>query len=245
MVLLGFATLVSGADDEADDIFADVADEAADLGAPDMIAVSLAERAVIAIAREEWVRADDLAERAISSAQRSHRENAALNALAYAVAGRTALHAGRASSARELLATAQRRLPHLTYALPVPSVQTRLELARAYLTLADQAGARTMLREIDAIIRRRPDLGSLPAQAADVETVVSTARRNAPGASALTAAELHVLPLLSTHLTFREIGARLYLSPHTVKSHAISMSRKLGVTSRAAAVEQARDIGLL
>jgi LuxR family maltose regulon positive regulatory protein len=245
MVLLGWATLLSGAADEADDIFADVADEAGDLGAPDMIAVSLAERAVIAIARQEWVRADELAERAISSARRSHRENAALNALAYAVAGRTALHAGRASTARELLATAQRRLPQLTYALPVPSVQTRLELARAYLTLADQAGARTMLREIDAILRRRPDLGSLPAQAADVETVVSTARRNAPGASALTAAELHVLPLLSTHLTFREIGARLYLSPHTVKSHAISMYRKLGVTSRAAAVEQARDIGLL
>jgi LuxR family maltose regulon positive regulatory protein len=245
MVLLGWATLLSGAADEADDIFADVADEAADLGAPDMIAISLAERALIALGRDEWVRADELAERAISSARRSRRENAALNAVAYAVAGRTALHHGRASSAHDLLANAQRRLPQLTYALPVPSVQTRLELARAYLTLADQAGARTMLREIDAILRRRPDLGSLPAQAADVEATVSTAGRNAPGASALTAAELHVLPLLSTHLTFREIGSRIYLSHHTVKSHSVSIYRKLGVTSRAGAIEKARDIGLL
>src|SRR3954453_23994122 len=138
MVLLGLATFLGGAVDEADDIFADVVDEAGDLGAPDMVAVALAEQALIAIGRDEWVRADELAERAIATARRSHRENAALNSLAYAVAGRTALHAGRASSARELLATAQRRLPQLTYALPIPSAQTRLELARAYLTLADQ-----------------------------------------------------------------------------------------------------------
>jgi len=245
MVLLGMATLLRGSADEADDLFADAADEAGDLGAPDMVAVALAERAVIAIGRDAWVRADEFAEGAIATARRSRRENAALNALAYAVAGRTALHAGRTARAREHLATAQRRLPQLTYALPIPSVQTRLELARAYLTLADQAGARTMLREIEALLRRRPGLGSLPAQAAEVQATVSTAGRQAPGASALTAAELHVLPLLTTHLTFREIGARLYLSHHTVKSHAMSIYRKLDVTSRGAAVEQARHVGLL
>jgi DNA-binding NarL/FixJ family response regulator len=41
-----------------------------------------------------------------------------------------------------------------------------------------------------------------------------------PGASALTAAELRLLPLLSTHLSFPEIAAELFLSPHTVKSQA-------------------------
>jgi LuxR family maltose regulon positive regulatory protein len=245
LVLLGMATLLSGSADEADDIFADVADEAGDLGAPDMVAVALAERALVAIGRDEWVRADELAERAIATARHSRRENAALNALAYAVAGRTALHAGRTSSAHELLATAQRRLPQLTYALPIPSAQTRLQLALAYLTLADQAGAHTMLREMGGILRRRPGLGSLPAQAVEVQATVSTAGRESPGASALTAAELHVLPLLTTHLTFREIGARLYLSHHTVKSHAMSIYRKLDVTSRGAAVEQARNVGLL
>jgi len=245
MVLLGIATLLSGSADEADDLFADVVDEAGDLGAPDMVPLALVERALVAIGREEWVRADELAERAISAARRSGREDAALNALVYAVAGRAALHGGRTSSAHELLTKAQRRLPQLTYALPFPSVQTRLELARAYLTLADQAGARTMLREIDAILRRRPGLGTLPEQAAELYSTVSTAGRDAPGASALTAAELHVLPLLTTHLTFKEIGARLYLSPHTVKSHAIAIYRKLGVTSRGAAVERAHHVGLL
>jgi hypothetical protein len=31
-----------------------------------------------------------------------------------------------------------------------------------------------------------------------------------------------VLPLLSTHLSLREIGERLYISPHTVKPHTAS-----------------------
>jgi LuxR family maltose regulon positive regulatory protein len=61
----------------------------------------------------------------------------------------------------------------------------------------------------------------------------------------LTLSELGVLPLLTTHLTFKEIGERRHLSRHTVKSHAMSIYRKLGATSRSAAVEQARELGLL
>ncbi len=63
--------------------------------------------------------------------------------------------------------------------------------------------------------------------------------------STLTAAELRVLPLLATHLKFKEIGEQLHLSHNTVKSHAMSIYRKLGVTSRTDAVEQARELGLL
>ena len=68
---------------------------------------------------------------------------------------------------------------------------------------------------------------------------------DAPGASTLTTAELRLIPYLGTHLSFRQIGQRLYLSPHTVKSHAISIYRKLSVNSRGAAVERAREFGLL
>jgi DNA-binding NarL/FixJ family response regulator len=42
------------------------------------------------------------------------------------------------------------------------------------------------------------------------------------GASALTAAELHLLPLLSTHLTFPEIAEELFLSRNTIKWQASS-----------------------
>jgi len=67
----------------------------------------------------------------------------------------------------------------------------------------------------------------------------------APGPSSLTAAELRVLPLLATHLSFPEIGTEMFLSPHTVKSQAMSIYRKLGASSRHQAVTRARDLGLL
>lgn len=64
-------------------------------------------------------------------------------------------------------------------------------------------------------------------------------------ASSLTAAELRLLPLLSTHLTFRDIGERLYVSRNTVKTQAISIYRKLDVTSRGDAVARAVELGLV
>jgi LuxR family transcriptional regulator, maltose regulon positive regulatory protein len=68
---------------------------------------------------------------------------------------------------------------------------------------------------------------------------------NMPGPSALTAAELRVLPMLCTHLSFPEIAAEMFLSRYTVKSQAYSIYRKLSVSSRSQAVARARDLGLL
>ena len=61
----------------------------------------------------------------------------------------------------------------------------------------------------------------------------------------MTTAELRVLPLLTTHLSFREIGAELFLSPNTIKSQAVSIYRKLGAATRGQAVTRARELGLL
>ena len=63
--------------------------------------------------------------------------------------------------------------------------------------------------------------------------------------SSLTAAELRVLPLLATHLSFPEIGAALFLSPSPVKSQAMSLYRKLGANSRSQAVARFRELDLL
>ena len=82
-------------------------------------------------------------------------------------------------------------------------------------------------------------------QASSISQPLRPMRAKAPGASTLTAAELNVLPYLATHLTFPEIGDRLYLSRHTVKSHAMAIYRKLNVTSRNDCVERAHALGLL
>ena len=53
------------------------------------------------------------------------------------------------------------------------------------------------------------------------------------------------MPCLGTHLSWREVGERMFISQHTVKSHAMAIYRKLNVTSRSGAVERARELGLL
>jgi LuxR family maltose regulon positive regulatory protein len=119
-------------------------------------------------------------------------------------------------------------------------------VARCHHGLADAAAARILLREVDEILIRRPGLGAFARHAEDLRAELSLAQgSHAAGASALTAAELRLLPLLSTHLSFPEIAGELFLSPHTVKSQSRSLYRKLGASSRSQAVTRARELALL
>jgi LuxR family maltose regulon positive regulatory protein len=139
------------------------------------------------------------------------------------------------------------RLRHLlTYALPYFAVQVRIELIRVYIALADLAGARTLMREVNELLRRRPGLGNLADEARALRARLAEEHGSgAPGASALTGAELRLLPLLSTHLSFPEIADELFLSHNTIKSQAISIYHKLGVSSRTQAIVRSRELGLL
>jgi LuxR family maltose regulon positive regulatory protein len=60
-----------------------------------------------------------------------------------------------------------------------------------------------------------------------------------------TAAELRLLPILPTHLSFQEIADGLFVSRNTVKTQALSIYGKLQASSRAEAVERAVELGLL
>jgi LuxR family maltose regulon positive regulatory protein len=61
----------------------------------------------------------------------------------------------------------------------------------------------------------------------------------------LTPKELEVLARLPSHATYRAIGAQLYVSVNTVKTYVSAIYRKLGVSTRAEAVEVAHQCGLL
>jgi len=102
-----------------------------------------------------------------------------------------------------------------------------------------------VLREIEGILRHRPDLGILVKRVDEMKAKLEGMRVATPGMSTLTSAELRVLPFLATHLTLPEIGERLFLSRHTIKSQAISTYRKLGVSTRGEAVARSRELGLL
>jgi LuxR family maltose regulon positive regulatory protein len=155
-----------------------------------------------------------------------------------------AVHRRNVVQAQEQVVRASRLRPLCSEALPL-STRFLLQLAHAYVELSDPAGARAVLRQIRDILRVRPDVGDLSERADELQQMVDAIHLGAVGASSLTAAELRLLPLLATHLSYTEIGDRLYVSRNTVKSHAVSIFRKLGVSSRSAAIQHAEEVGLL
>jgi LuxR family maltose regulon positive regulatory protein len=245
LAMEGASWLLDGEPERADPILAQAVEVGRDTGAAPAAAVALAERAVVAIGRGDWDDAEALAGEARAILRDGHLDDYGPGVIVHALVARTAAHVGDVSRARESLGHAARLRPQLTYAVPFLSVQTLLELGRAYLALADAPGARVVLREASAILRLRPDLGSLPGDVAELRSVLDTLHVGSVGASSLTAAELRLVPLLSTHLSFREIGERLHVSRHTVKTQAISVYRKLGVSSRSEAIDRVLEIGLL
>jgi LuxR family maltose regulon positive regulatory protein len=245
LLMEGISHLLDGQPDEAEPILARVDGVADHFGATPAAAAALGQRAIIAMERRQWKQAGRLAERGLAVLAAGHLDDYVVAAFVHTVAARVALQQGDPARAREHLAHAVHLRPLLTEAMPHRSVQTLIELARAYLALDDVAGARAVLRQADEIIRRRPDLGVLPEQAADLRATLDRIGQGTFGASSLTAAELRLLPLLSTHLTLLEIGERLHLSRNTVKTQAVSIYRKLGVSSRSDAMQRVRELGLL
>ncbi len=61
----------------------------------------------------------------------------------------------------------------------------------------------------------------------------------------LTEREQRILGYLPTMLSNAEIGAEIFVSLNTVKTHLRSVYRKLGASGRAEAVDRARELGLL
>jgi LuxR family transcriptional regulator, maltose regulon positive regulatory protein len=242
----GLARILTSDLDGGDASFADAVIIATEADAPEGLAEALSERSLVAMARGEWSRAEVLADQARSTLRQAGIEDSYATTLVRAVAARVALHRGEVKTARQHLISAQRTRFLLTYAFPHMAVQARIELIRVQLALGDLAGARTLSQEVDELLRRRPGLGSLVGEARALRDRLASERdSSAPGASSLTAAELRLLPMLSTHLSFAEIAAEMFLSRNTISSQAMSIYRKLGAGSRSQAVIRSRELGLL
>jgi LuxR family maltose regulon positive regulatory protein len=236
--------LFDGDHDAADPILAHGYDVAVYHHAMPVAVASSAFRAMIAIRREDWDDARAHAARAVAAVETGHLEDYLEAGIVYAVAGRVAAHDSDLPAATDAIARAARVRPLQTYGVPVTAL-IQLEMVRAYLQVADAVGARTVLREVVDTLRQRPDLGVVAAEVEELRGTLDAIRQGPVGASSLTAAELRLLPYLATHMSFREIGERLFVSRHTVKSQAISLYRKVGASSRSEALARADEIGLL
>jgi LuxR family maltose regulon positive regulatory protein len=242
----GIAALYDDGDrDDADAHFARAADEATTANSMPFIPVILAERGLVAIERDDWAQAEALVAQAMTITDRGQFDEYWTSAFVYAWAARVVAHEGDVARASELVVRAARLRPLLTYALPVVSVQALLELARAYIALADPGGALAALRQIADIQQFRRKLGALADQADELRSRLERLKGEMLGASTLTAAELRVLPLLATHLSLAEISERLFVSRNTVKTQAISIYRKLGVSTRSETIKRMHQVGLV
>ena len=245
-LLQGIARILCGDLDGGDASLEDAVSACEEAGAHENLAAALCERSLVAMARNQWDRAEALAGQARAVLGAAGIEDIYVTPLVCAVQARAALHRGDVPAVRRELVTAQRLRHLLTYALPHVAVQARIELTRVHLALADLAGARTLMGEIDELLGRRPGLGTLAGEAGTLRARLGNERgASVPGASALTAAELRLLPLLATHLSFPDIAAELFLSPHTIKSQARSIYRKIGASTRSQSITRARELGLL
>jgi LuxR family maltose regulon positive regulatory protein len=117
-------------------------------------------------------------------------------------------------------------------------------------TVTDYAEKRALVREARTLITGPQGRGRITelVAAAERKLALRTPAQQTVGTvhvEPLTDRELEVLRMLRSELSLREIANELYISHNTIKSYTQSIYRKLGVTSRSAALETASDIDLL
>ncbi|HET8758316.1 MAG TPA: LuxR C-terminal-related transcriptional regulator, partial [Solirubrobacteraceae bacterium] len=150
------------------------------------------------------------------------------------------------AQARHDAADARRLLASLTGFPAWLVAEAHVLLARAEIRLSDGPAARMLLARAARAQAQMTDAPVLARWVHDgwerADAFAASATGDGP---ALTNAELRVLRLLPSHLSFREIGARLHVSTNTVKTHALSVYRKLDVSSRSEAVDRGCAAGLI
>ncbi|HEX6619447.1 MAG TPA: LuxR C-terminal-related transcriptional regulator [Solirubrobacteraceae bacterium] len=138
------------------------------------------------------------------------------------------------------------------------------ELSRRGAGILEQAAAALAHARVLAALERRDAARARLARARELLSgcadagILTRALRQAEHAPGLTAArppaavgeelserELGVLRLLHSELSLRDIGAELFLSLNTIKTHTRNIYLKLGAGSRDEAVARARELGLL
>ncbi len=201
--------------------------------------------AIAALESGDPNRARALADEALAFADANQFENLAHLGLAYSIAARTGSEDGggdeRAEAARKGVALA-RRSPALI------SLAYALTTAGDVLCELGTDDGPEAVTEARALIDRCPDPGIAGRYLDRVEArhgLMAAPRAVTGLIEELTDRELAVLRFLPSPLSQREIANELFVSLNTVKTHCRAIYRKLGAGDRRAAVQAARDLGLL
>jgi len=145
---------------------------------------------------------------------------------------------------------------HLVEAMTRDALGDQAEASRALeraLDLAEPVGATLTFLKAPAGLLERQARGRT-AHAALIARILDQLAGGTPAppsagprppSEPVSDSELRVLRYLPTHLSAPEIAAQLSVSTSTVKTHLRNLYAKLGVHSRAEAVERARALGML
>jgi LuxR family maltose regulon positive regulatory protein len=251
LLTLANALMLNGEAAAAPDVYREAV-AAAPVSLSAVAQVAWAQLALLAADRGDDAAAAELAER--SEAVRLSRPPDELAApptrIAVAVvAARSGRDDAAATAARAARASMRARPP---VGFPWFMIQMSLALGDVLLDLGDAAGARELLAEAHEHGAYLSTLGvladrsaALEARLADHDRARAHGASGTNGADHLSEAEIRVLRLLPTHLSLGDVAASLSLSRNTVKSHVGAIHRKLGVATRAQAVDRARELGLL
>ena len=206
----------------------------------------LALLAALAIDDDDWETAREHVDRINIVLDRYDLRERPAQSMSLAVSSLVAARSGESATAKIDAKQTLFLVSMLSTVAPWISIETRITLARTYLLLGDVALARTLTREAIEFLPLVPDAESLRTRLSALEQ--TTGADDVPVGvlvSPMTPAEMRVLRYLPTHLTFAAIAHELFVSRNTVKTQAISIYRKLDVSSRGPAVATARGLGLL
>lgn len=127
--------------------------------------------------------------------------------------------------------------------------------ARKVLGLALEAAAGGVLQPFDALMQQSPDWlrGQLALTSATAVSqqllshfpLAASRPMETAAAEQLSSRELAVLQLIAQGCSNQQISEQLFISLHTVKTHASHINSKLGVERRTQAVARAKELGVL
>jgi len=214
-------------------------------GVKDMYAHCLAALAATRLASGDVAGAVSQIEQARSIVFTTSLENIPAMAPIFSVAASVMVVSGRHDDAVDDAVRALRLTSLIGAIAPWHAVGGRLALANVFWQLGDRQRAAVLIDEARKRYGPAAQGPVFDVMLKEAEMLVADLEISRTGPSLLTTAELKVLQYLPSHLSFPEIGQKLYLSRHTVKSQALSAYRKLGVSSRSQAVDRAHELGLL
>jgi LuxR family maltose regulon positive regulatory protein len=237
---LGVATYLNGDSSRAVRLFADTA---ADAGAEATEAYALAFLSLIAGDEGRW---DDAAQLDATALQRSPTMTLDISPGMYLalpmLLARTRLLAHLAhADCSDWRARTESYLRAMVPQVPWRIMLVAVVLGETALKCGDLAEATRWLSRAEGTLRGTPDAGILARRIKHLRLAIEGRSLADP----LTASERRVLELLPTQLTTPQMAERLFVSANTVKSHQRHLYATLGVTTRTAVVERARELGLL